>query len=149
MNRKKVIGIVMIAVCVLYFMFFLGGKVKNAIFIANAERTIGYVTDVQTRRTRTKSSSRSSHTSVNHTMSVMYMVDGVEYTTVFNSGESVVSEGRTVVVYYKKSNPKKTLTSVEEQMEPNYSFLILVVLGVLYFLSGLDEEKKAVMQGRN
>jgi len=146
MNKNKVIGIVLVGVCVLYFLIFFGIKVKNAIFIANSERTVGYVTDVQRRTTRTRSSSRSNYTTTRYTMSVKYTVNDVEYTTVFNSGTNVVSEGKTVVVYYKKSNPKKTLTSVQEKMEPNYILLIVFVVGILYLISGLEEEKKTTMQ---
>ena len=115
--KKKGVSIALIVIGGVVCLFNLGTKIKNMIFIAGAEKTTGYVADVESWTRHPNNSSRSRTVTRNHVLTVAYKVDGVEYTTVFNSGSSVVSQGKSITVYYKKKNPKKAVTEVEKEMK--------------------------------
>lgn len=111
-TKKKIVNIALIVMGGAVCLFHLGVKVKNLIFIAGAKETVGLVKNVES-WARHGGSGRNRTVTKNHVMTVEYTVNDVVYTSTFNSGEEVVSEGRPVTVYYKEKNPNKALTNVE------------------------------------
>ena len=144
-NSNKVIAIILLAVGGVVCLFHLGVKLKNALFIAGSETTQGIVVDVQTQTTRSKSR-RNTIVRHSHTMTVAYTVNGKEYTKVFNSGEEVVSEGKNVIVYYKKNNPKKAVTNVETKKGLDFMFPVMIVLGVIFWFADPPKNNSASSQ---
>ena len=144
-TKKKIASIALIVIGGAVCLFQLGIKVKNLIFIAGAKETVGMVKNVES-WTRHGGSGRNRTVTTNHVMTVEYTVNDVVYTSTFNSGEEVVSEGRPVTVYYKEKNPKKAVTSVEMKKGIHYMYPLMLGLGIFFlivdWLNGKDLVKK-------
>lgn len=140
--KNKVVSIILILMGGVVCLFHLGGKVKNMIFIAGAEKTTGYVTNVESWTRNSGNSSRNRSMTRNHVLTVTYNVDDVEYTTTFYSGEEVVSQGKPVTVYYKKANPGKAVTEVQQEMNIPYMYPLMLGLGILFLFTGKSKGKK-------
>ncbi len=140
MNLKKnIVSIALIVVGGVVCLFHLGIKVKNMIFMAGAEETTGYVVDLQTRETTSKSR-RNTITTKNHVISVEYTVDDQVYTRVFNSGSFGISEGRRVTVYYKEKNPSKAVADIEMEKELDFVYPVMLGVGILFLFADKKEE---------
>lgn len=141
MNLKKnIFSIVLIAIGGIACLIFVGIKAKNMIFMAEAEETTGYVVDLQTRETHTKSR-RNNFTTKNHVISVEYTVDDQVYTRVFNSGSFGISEGRRVTVYYKEKNPEKAVADIEMETELDFVYPVMLGVGILFLFADKKEEE--------
>ncbi|MBO5386883.1 MAG: DUF3592 domain-containing protein [Lachnospiraceae bacterium] len=140
MNLKKnIVSIALIVVGGVVCLFHLGIKAKNMIFMAGAEETTGYVVDLQTRETTSKSR-RNTITTKNHVISVEYTVDDQVYTRVFNSGSFGISEGRRVTVYYKENNPSKAIADIEMEKELDFVYPVMLGVGILFLFADKKEE---------
>ncbi|MBQ9934515.1 MAG: DUF3592 domain-containing protein [Lachnospiraceae bacterium] len=140
MNLKKnIVSIALIVVGGVVCLFHLGIKAKNMIFMAGAEETTGYVVDLQTRETTSKSR-RNTITTKNHVISVEYTVDDQVYTRVFNSGSFGISEGRRVTVYYKEKNPSKAVADIEMEKELDFVYPVMLGVGILFLFADKKEE---------
>ncbi len=137
--KKNIVSIFLIAVGGIVCLFHLGVKAKNMIFMAGAEETTGYVVDLQTRETHTKSR-RNSFTIKNHVISVEYTVNDQVYTRVFNSGSFGISEGRRVTVYYKEKNPSKAVADIEMEKELDFVYPVMLGVGILFLFADKKEE---------
>ena len=115
-------------------------KMKNKAFIASAEKTTGYVTDVDKKTVRTRTSSGGRRRRTKYTAYVKYTVKGVDYTTSFSTGASTMDVGEAVYVYYKASNPNEAITNMKENNTGTFAYLLIVGLGVFQFIQGKKEE---------
>lgn len=133
-TKKKIVSIALIVMGGAVCLFHLGVKVKDLFFIAGAKKTVGLVRNVES-WTRHGGSGRNRTVTTNHVMTVEYTVNDVVYTSTFNSGEEVVSEGRPVTVYYKEKNPEKAVTNVEMKKGINYMFPLMLGLGIFFMIA--------------
>lgn len=133
-NGNKIFSIFLMLVGGIVCLLFIGGKIKDAIYIIGTQETTGYVTNVERLTQHHNNSSRNRMVTTTYVMTVAYDVNGEEYSVVFNSGSSVVSEGKTVKVYYKESNPQKAITDVGMKRDIDMMFPLMFGLGLFFFI---------------
>ncbi len=137
---KKASGILIIVIGIVMAIVVFGNQAKYKAFVAKAQQTPGYVTDVDKKTTRTRTGSGSRRRRTKYTAYVKYTVNGVDYTTSFSSGASSLSTGSTVTIYYDPANPSKAYSDAQINGSHNFAFVIVIVLGVYQFIRGKKEE---------
>lgn len=139
---KKAFPILLIVIGGAVCLFRLGGKVKNMIFMAGAEKTTGYVKNMERWTQHYNNHSRNRTKVTKHILEIEYCVNDKVYTKTFYSGTFGISEGKKVAVYYKKKNPGKAVTELETKIELNYIYPLMVGLGILFLVADKDKKKK-------
>lgn len=137
---KKASGILVIVIGVIMAVVVFGNQAKYKAFVAKAQQTSGYVTDIDKKTTRTRTSSGGRRRRTKYIAYVKYTVNGVDYTTSFSAGASALSEGSTVTIYYDPANPSKAYSDAQMNGSHNFSFVIVIALGVYQFIRGKKEE---------
>ncbi len=99
------IGIIGI-VGLVFFCVGLFGKINADNFMATAEKTEAYISDIQTYTTRGKKGKLTKH----YKVYVDYVVDDIEYSRVqLGSYNSSMRIGKTIEIYYDPTNPKEIM----------------------------------------
>lgn len=100
MKKSMIISIIILVLVIC----FIGGE--NYYFFKHAEKTIAYISKIETRRD-SLSHKKSSHRSTHHDVYVTYEVNGTVYEDIhFDKYSSDMKYGDKVTIYYDPKNPK-------------------------------------------